>query len=265
VYHYTDLHGLLGILNTKELWATDLAYMNDSSEEAYSAGVVATAVNSSRFAHLSDKLRATLRDLAQSLYALCFCEDGDLLSQWRAYASRGAGYALQFRLDQLAELRAEGGTITSKVLYTPHQQQEVVNCILDKTIGTMAEISPTFDPSKLERPETLHTWIKKGTTCTVALAIIQPFIKNPAFFQEQEWRTVVAQPANGEAFRPVNGTLVPYRKLLLGEAGKLPITAIRIGPNHPHPQQAKASLDTFLRSKGLDRIQVDISPIPVNI
>jgi hypothetical protein len=32
VYHYTSTDGLLGILDSGHLWATDLRYLNDTSE-----------------------------------------------------------------------------------------------------------------------------------------------------------------------------------------------------------------------------------------
>ena len=32
LYHYTDAHGLYGIAQTKELWATNVSYLNDSQE-----------------------------------------------------------------------------------------------------------------------------------------------------------------------------------------------------------------------------------------
>jgi hypothetical protein len=35
IYHYTDLRGLLGILDERKLWATDIRYLNDTSEGTY--------------------------------------------------------------------------------------------------------------------------------------------------------------------------------------------------------------------------------------
>jgi len=34
-------------------------------------------------------------------YACCFCEDPDILSQWRTYANRGGGYAIGFDTEDL--------------------------------------------------------------------------------------------------------------------------------------------------------------------
>lgn len=35
LYHYTDQHGLLGILTSGRIWATDVLHLNDSSEVRY--------------------------------------------------------------------------------------------------------------------------------------------------------------------------------------------------------------------------------------
>ena len=32
IYHFTDPNGLIGILSSDELWATDIWFLNDSSE-----------------------------------------------------------------------------------------------------------------------------------------------------------------------------------------------------------------------------------------
>lgn len=35
LYHYTDAKGLLGILNSKQIWATSYRFMNDAREFEY--------------------------------------------------------------------------------------------------------------------------------------------------------------------------------------------------------------------------------------
>lgn len=37
LFHYTDTHGLMGIINSRALWATDINFLNDSDE--FHAGV----------------------------------------------------------------------------------------------------------------------------------------------------------------------------------------------------------------------------------
>lgn len=41
LYHYTDAVGFLGVLNKKEIWASEVRCMNDAQEIEYAAGLVA--------------------------------------------------------------------------------------------------------------------------------------------------------------------------------------------------------------------------------
>ncbi len=40
LYHYTNVKGLMGILDSQCLWATDFRYTNDLSEIRYAKGIM---------------------------------------------------------------------------------------------------------------------------------------------------------------------------------------------------------------------------------
>jgi len=291
VYHYTDIQGLIGILSTRTLWATDVAYMNDASEYAYGGTIVDEVITDTerefaRVGLLRKYLNTTATELGFRVYASCFCQTGDLLSQWRTYSKQGPGYAIEFRVDQLvASLsETEPSAFVGSVDYDPTRQRESVDRVVKNCIGPIttdptgarflrtpfAKVAdggaPPLDGTEATYvKEHLQKWLEDSMIGVVALVFARPFLKAPAFSEEEEWRIVIHSDTEGEEFRCSKGLLIPYRKLALGDAGKLPITSIRIGPNHPHPQQAKASLERFLRSKGLDRIHVDASPIPIGL
>src|SRR5437660_10589388 len=50
LYHYTDAAGLLGLLKTNRLWATNRRFMNDPTETEYAANLIRAALNDSRTA-----------------------------------------------------------------------------------------------------------------------------------------------------------------------------------------------------------------------
>jgi hypothetical protein len=134
LYHYTTPVGLIGIVEDKGLWATDVEFVNDAQELRFGreelgkallekANELSPAGSSATVAGGPDESRATvmrsvadhlepggifLRKPAHSVYVACFCEEGDLLSQWRAYGPSG-GYAIGFRT---SNLRAMGSTPT---------------------------------------------------------------------------------------------------------------------------------------------------------
>jgi hypothetical protein len=100
VYHYTTIEGLKGIVSTGSLFATEITFLNDSSELVYADQIIrkytASADSSNLGRLLLSELNETLDRGRVELYVSCFCDSGDLLSQWRAYANQGAGYALEF-------------------------------------------------------------------------------------------------------------------------------------------------------------------------
>jgi hypothetical protein len=92
LFHYTSLDGARGIIESKSLRLTKFTYLNDTSEFRHAIGLfraeVHTAIQSLNHGH-----REFLRKVAAQLDSfestnICiasFCEDGDLLSQWRGY------------------------------------------------------------------------------------------------------------------------------------------------------------------------------------
>ena len=143
LYHYTTAAGLKGIVESQQLWATNIAYLNDAEEHI--------GFFDRRFSVvLGEPIRAAIADLASSAsgrdrvkvmggeekameelkrgllksfrsttlkfnnpYVTAFCSplpkqasnDG-LLSQWRGYGVDG-GYAIVFKTDGLNELLGE--------------------------------------------------------------------------------------------------------------------------------------------------------------
>src|SRR5712691_7887648 len=57
----------------------------------------------------------------------CFCENGDLLSQWRGYSAHGYGYSLGFDTTILRERAASSGFILGRCIYDPMVQDKIIN------------------------------------------------------------------------------------------------------------------------------------------
>ena len=102
LHHYTGPSGLLGIIDSRSLFLSDASFLNDQSEIIYARDLIATVL--AELASAADGpqgrlLQATSRRFlvaskataALRYYVACFCEDGNLLSQWRAYGQPGSG------------------------------------------------------------------------------------------------------------------------------------------------------------------------------
>jgi hypothetical protein len=129
LFHYTDTAGLLGILQEEpKLWASDVRFMNDAQELIYAMAAVVEGIKTmssptlrgDHWAHeLGDRAVETfekykgfvLDEVAAGnlgVYVVCFCESGNLLSQWRGYG-KNDGYAIEFRSDALQDAHKDIG------------------------------------------------------------------------------------------------------------------------------------------------------------
>lgn len=100
LWHYTTQKGFLDILESRNLWATDLLYLSDASEFSYAVGIclkVLEKMPEEARVVLGPALEAIGGGLAWNVsFRICvasFSEDGNLQSQWRAYSDTG-GFSL---------------------------------------------------------------------------------------------------------------------------------------------------------------------------
>jgi hypothetical protein len=119
LFHYTSLEAACKILESGKVWASNVYFLNDSSEVAYGADVVEEGISSC--SGIPEALRQLLRAgphgeasgfmrTARTWPAHVFClsEHPDSLGQWRAYGKSGGGVAIGFRKDCLRDIRAAG-------------------------------------------------------------------------------------------------------------------------------------------------------------
>jgi hypothetical protein len=287
VYHYTHATGLLGIVQSGTLWATDAEFMNDAQELRFGRGEMHSALSSA-----ADKLsppgtdrggpddtRATimrsaadhldpgglfLRKEAHAAYLVCFCETGDLLSQWRAYGSSG-GFAVGFRTKDLESM-----------------QPPVTNARRDELDAAPEQLRPAPDRVRLVKvsygPDAIQPVIDHvlqhiaprprghpGVTGFFrAKALVLPAlatIKHATFAEEKEWR-VIAMGSVGEVtvrFRAEPLGVIPYMALAYPSSA---ITEIVVGPG-PHPEVRKLGAERLLANQGLGHIEVRLSESPL--
>jgi hypothetical protein len=233
--------------------------MNDASEYIYANQIIQEVTRAYATSHpglerYQRVYQLNSPDLGVDVYAACFCEDGDLLSQWRSYARQGAGYAIEFSWAKLREKFALNRL--GKVEYAEDAQKNVLNQILNSLAHNVSSVEPDLDAR--------HASIAGGLAN--ALITVRAFLKSPTFREEKEWRVIAfhGTDTREELYRQSNNILVPYCALPLGNLDELPITKIVIGPSL-HPKAAQYSLRRFLDSSGLARVAIEVSPIPIRV
>ena len=162
IYHYTDVSGLHGILQSNRLWASAAYYLNDSSEIEYGCKLALEAiavwkdVNQRIQSFAVDALRGLesifshpLSRISRSatIYVTCFCENDNLLSQWRAYGQAG-GYSLGFEVDKswrTMALRVPGefwDLRLAQVIYDEEHQRMRINSLLTQVFEAIRAALP---------------------------------------------------------------------------------------------------------------------------
>ncbi|MGO9332921.1 MAG: DUF2971 domain-containing protein [Acidimicrobiales bacterium] len=283
LYHYTDANGLHGILTTGQLWATDARYLNDASELEYAFQLLAEVVNGlttgspppgSPVQEVLNMIQLAA-DVQQELwrddfacFVACFCQNPDVLSQWRGYA-RG-GYAIGFK-------RADIESTSTEQQFGPYKFQRVDYDEEAKKKELRAQVISaveTYQRHGMKDQERLPVFQSLVDNYFGRLGFYAPLSKSPGFVEEMEWR-IVSRVFSVELaekgilnFRmdPALG-LVPYVALGVS-ADRSPrrahIGEIVIGPT-AHPELARRSLRLLLASVGYgeDEVLITHSKVPL--
>lgn len=237
----------MSILRNKRLWLSDINTMNDFSEHhwAYEKFIEAVNLNfdsleKSFVEELDGVVSAT--QLKPLPLISSFSADGDVLSQWRAYADEGRGVAIGFDahlIDKLAIRSVE-------VEYDSEKQILYFSDILKVMNQVYKSISPEEERSEFMFD--LGAKIGMDLSC----------FKNPAFQEEKEIRIIRAvnvnfddkhsyltdSGGNGEdrpsrrkqniEFRAKSGGVVAYIELPIHGLGKGLIKDVIVGPKSPN-------------------------------
>ena len=263
LYHYTSQQGLLGILAQKELWASQIHFLNDSMEFWHAFEVARNELQRQlEGAHdqVKEKLETLLGNLDSTAHVgVCvssFSEHGDSLSQWRAYCGDGAGFAIGFAREELRALGEREGFTLQPCEYDDDAQKARVLKTIDEVMSTDFDTFPGFQnpiyPNEIVIFQTGGNFIE----CLTKLA---PLLKHTSFMEEREWRLVSPGiPPERLCYRPGASMITPYFRLPLTADAKLNcIKRIVIGPT-PHPKLSEKSVDDLLVSSGFPRFAVEV-------
>ncbi|MGH8565602.1 MAG: DUF2971 domain-containing protein [Gammaproteobacteria bacterium] len=179
IYHYCSVDSFLAICTSKRLRFSDLFTMNDFMEMRWgyhmwerAAGAVIGSGEVDK--GLIDDIDAVISDstLRALPLASCFSRDGDVLSQWRAYADDGAGYALGFKASVIAAMAVHA----LRVEYDPEQQMAEIKTLIHAIREVESAEQQPRSPDFVE-------------TCARLTFDLAAF-KNPAFSEEEEIRLI---------------------------------------------------------------------------
>ena len=297
VYHYTDGGALIGMVQHGVLWASEAAGLNDRAEirqgwdkiKAWLDRQPTTDVIDLFKQHASNPHRES-----HEVFVLCGSTRGDDANQWRLYANRGAGYAVELDPQQPLTAIAEDGYVPLKkstpgrapfgragdfvevspwlhVIYDDDEMDKVLSALVAQTESTANSIKNSDEDEDVKNDGLEHL----GETCYSDLAEIAHLVKEPGFSGENEVRIVVTFLWRGKHVRYRSGTygVVGYVELASPEHGgtrqvvaknditQLPIRSVRTGPllNVDHVP----SVESFLRNSRHKDVVVEASRVPL--
>lgn len=300
LWHYSTADGLAGIIQSKQLWATRVDYLNDSEEFVGFFNEVLPSVfdrlNVEQMRHNGinpDELRVFFRDVLSQGYWTFICslaaidkDDPDKgwltengrLSQWRGYGS-GGGYALVFDTSQLeglmkreADLFADTQLSLLDAEYGMHSPDSI--CHGENRVRMNELIAELPDLVARMRVDPDEAAFRLFNELLFPLAVAR---KNRAFREEREVRLVVTFPnpakqaeldsCSGHKKPEVyhhnrRGVPVPSIHLFEGlELTDLPIKRIVIGP-HREKHGRFAAVRSLLDTNGFHETAITVSKIP---
>lgn len=238
VYHYCTVETFQKMMEQRKLRLSDVEKSNDYAERRWLPEMIgrhfdgqARARKSPEFPGL--RIVDVMERLMQreKLYAACFSEKADLLSQWRAYAMDGRGVAVGVDRRGLECAARQGGSLRFlKICYDRERQEQYAQRAAEYMLENVR--------MGAELP---HAAASVCGEETVKFGIM----KNPAFEEEQEWRlcvTSVPECADGNAVKAdrsriseiqiyySNHRLISYRDFSFPDHTESWIRRIVLGP-----------------------------------
>lgn len=283
LYHYCGTQKMYGIMSGKQLRMSDITKSNDYDEVYMFFPSIIDAIrdeyhkNPFHFEFSSETGERAMSILVQLLYeyfrkefdkggitnyVICFCEEGDKLSQWRAYADNGRGVSIGFSERELRQYSERYKNILTMEKVKYKTSEEINHIIISEADSLLSEL------------KNLREWVIDKFHCNdskqeqyMVFFFIQMLnmvfmdslqYKNISFQEENEWRLYFTYPITKKSeliygeegrkdvffdemveilknkidFNVLNNDIIPYFALNLSDISENPIKEVICGPNN---------------------------------
>lgn len=270
LFHYTNLNGLIGILDSSEIWLSNMYFLNDKNEfelglkfvieqlESYKAGFSVLKATK-YFIEALEKAIDFIKE-KDSPYILSMTTNNDLLSQWRGYTNNGVGVNIGFSNIFFEENKLK----VYKCIYEVEKQKEIVNHILTQSIFMfigIAESQGIFkDSEKIEYSQYNEAINIAGKYFIDRTVFFCGLIKDKSFIEEDEWRLLLFDEKSEINFFNKGNYFRPYKKIKIKNLNDS-INEVMMGPNS-EKQLCKLSLKMLFNKYNIEIDKLKQSEIP---
>jgi hypothetical protein len=181
LYHYTSMRAALSIITDGAIWATNVFYLNDSSEYRHVLDAIIERLKVKISAYPDPVQQENLRtyqtrlqnDPFGPIYVASFSSKKDDLTQWRGYSPAGLGVCVGFHTEALKVAAWEELGQIGQIIYINKEEGRTFDELMDSVANP-----------KPNRPMKLPTDVQAALDAVNAA----PFYKSDAFSSECEWR-----------------------------------------------------------------------------
>jgi len=267
LFHYTDLEAVKGIMTSRSLWLSKFTSTNDISEiklaiEHFQAFVEKEARDvESEEAKLLRDAAARFENFRQTHICLAsFCEERDLLSQWRSYGNDGRGIALGFSSPSLQALASRHKLNLYRCVYGPKEQRRIASDLVAMLLKAFRRLKPPTAARRAALLEQFHSLFLH----------VAPVMKDHRFGEEREWRLVskalaIDDPAMIAVLKGNQASIklsVPFTDESKDGSGLIP--RVTIGPTLD-PHNVYDAIELLAKRTAFDVKQIEISQIPFRL
>lgn len=259
LFHYTGIGTAEKITSSKELWATNIYYLNDGSEFKHGAQVmreylVAAAGRGRKAGAFREAAEWAALDAPNvAVFVVSFSESSDLLSQWRSYCPPNRGISLGFEFDKLQQSAGVQKFELLRCSYRLREHRSMMKKVADTAIKHFADAG-----TDAERADVVRDFSERFARATASC-------KDPSFQEEREWRLVAIRDTaySDVRYREGISTLTPYLtfKLPVDDKNRLRLRRVILGPT-PHPKLAGRAVTNMMKHRNVLWGTVDDSKTP---
>ena len=274
LYHYTNQKGLLGILDSKSIWATHSHFLNDFSEHQIICNALREIVQqelknerNENWANIFSRLLRTRQEEEVFVSSFSKGSEGDSLAMWRGYASDTCGYSIGFYPVTLKTLASSfipigerGYGALGECFYVDPENSDFrsnLKRIIEKMLPNFVNPPETSSEYDWYNPNSVIMQIPMEIgECANILAGSAACGKHIGFQEEKEWRIVLIDEkdclTNRTKFHHGKSMLIPHVEISWADREMPnPIRRIVVGPT-PNKDVAVKAIEMLLAGKGLE-------------
>jgi len=285
LYHYTSAYGVAGIISNHEIWMSNTAFLNDTTELRMlqnAQSILKDDDFTNEYVKREWRRIQGQRSLQTNYYMASFSRAENQLEQWRAYG----GFCIGF---DAKELQREKGISLFRCLYRTNDirrwilKREEKQVLQDRSdvplyneilafglihIASIKYKNANFKSEKEVRLITTsdHTWAFPDNPDIYEENLPIHFRRHPVYgFPVPYVKFFIEQDGKSSAINPKEQEMEMKARKLREEGSKrrklLPITEVMIGPM-AHQKEAKTACEILLAERGYKNVEVNISSIP---